>query len=65
MDNWQKKIVLLMAECSMNISEVARKAYTHRNTIVYQLKKVQKDTGLDPNNFYDLVKLLGDINTPG
>lgn len=65
MDNWKKKIVLLMAECNMNIAETARRAYTHRNNVEYHLGKIKRETGLDPKNFYDLVKLLETINTPG
>lgn len=44
----------------MNISETARKLYMHRNTLMYRLKRISKNTGLDLSNFSDAVtfKLL-------
>ncbi len=58
MTDRQKEIVLLMAQCNMNASAVARKAYMHRSNVLYHIEKIEQDTGLDPKNFYDLVKLV-------
>ena len=52
------------ADNDMNTSIVARKTFCHRNTVVYQLEKVKKKTGLDPTCFYDLVQLLGISENP-
>lgn len=52
------QIVLAFAECDMRASEVARREYMHRNTVLYHLDKVKRETGLDAQNFYDLIKLL-------
>lgn len=52
------EIVLAYAEYNMSASELARKMFFHRNTVVYHLKKVKKETGLDPCKFYDLVELV-------
>lgn len=38
-------------ENGMNISETARKLYMHRNTLIYRLNKIQKNTGFDLRNF--------------
>ena len=38
-------------ENNLNISETARQLYVHRNTLVYRIEKLQKDTGLDICNF--------------
>lgn len=38
---------------SLNISETSRKMYIHRNTLIYRLDKIQKDTGLDLRAFGD------------
>ena len=54
-----KEIIIALADCNMNESEVARRLYLHRNGVVYHLNSVKKKTGLDPTNFYDLVKLGG------
>ncbi|NLM49777.1 MAG: PucR family transcriptional regulator [Clostridiaceae bacterium] len=34
-------------ENNLNVSETSRQLYVHRNTLVYRLDKVQKQTGLD------------------
>lgn len=35
----------------LNISESARKLYIHRNTLIYRLDKIKKETGFDIRNF--------------
>lgn len=42
----------------MNIGEVSRQLFMHRNTVTYHLDKVKRQTGLDPRRFYDLVELV-------
>lgn len=42
-------------ENSLNISETARKLFVHRNTLVYRLDKIQKNTGLDLRQFDDAI----------
>lgn len=51
-------IVVAMANHNMNVTDVARAIFTHRNTVLYHLDKVKRQTGLDPRRFYDLVKLV-------
>ena len=41
--------------CGMNISETARRLYMHRNTLMYRLNNIRKNTGLDLSNFADAV----------
>ena len=40
-------------ENNLNTSETARKLYIHRNTLIYRLDKIQKETGLDLRTFDD------------
>ena len=40
-------------ENNLNISETARQLYVHRNTLVYRLEKIQRQTGLDVRVFED------------
>lgn len=40
-------------ENDLNISETAKKLYINRNTLIYRLNKIQKDTGLDLRKFDD------------
>lgn len=53
-----KEILKAFAENDMNVSKTARESMYHRNNIVYHLKKIEKETGLNPFCFFDLVKLL-------
>lgn len=58
MTEQQSKIIKTFADCNMNVQATANLMCYHRNTIIYHLRKVKKETGLDPMNFYDLIKLL-------
>ena len=51
-------IVIAMANHNMNVTDVARAIFAHRNTVLYHLNKVKQQTGLDPQRFYDLVELV-------
>ncbi len=42
-------------ENSLNVSETSRQLYIHRNTLVYRLDKLQKNTGLDIRTFEDAI----------
>ncbi|MBR2264740.1 MAG: helix-turn-helix domain-containing protein [Firmicutes bacterium] len=42
-------------ENSLNVSETSRQLYIHRNTLVYRLDKLQKNTGLDIRVFEDAI----------
>lgn len=45
---------MFMSE-SLNVSETARAMYVHRNTLMYRLDKIEKETGLNIRNFIDAV----------
>lgn len=49
---------------NLNISETARCCYLHRNTLIYRLDKIYKETGFDLRNFDEAVafRLLTAIN---
>lgn len=42
-------------ENSLNVSETSRQLYIHRNTLVYRLDKIEKQTGLDLRIFDDAI----------
>ena len=42
-------------ENNLNGSETSRELFVHRNTLVYRLDKVKKNTGLDLRSFDDAV----------
>jgi sugar diacid utilization regulator len=37
----------------LNVSDAAKKLYVHRNTLIYRLDKIHKETDLDIRNFKD------------
>ena len=39
----------------LNLSDTARQLYIHRNTLVYRLDKIQRQTGLDLRKFDDAI----------
>lgn len=60
-----RAMVLALAECNMNATEVARINHYHRNTVVFHMNRVQRETGLDPRRFYDLVSLVEMVGKNG
>ena len=50
--------IIEFANNNMDVSKTARDMFTHRNTVVYRLKKIGRETGLNPYRFYDLFQLL-------
>ena len=51
----------------LNLSDTARQLFIHRNTLVYRLDKVQRQTGLDLRHFDDAVtfKILSELKKCG
>ena len=45
--------IYVFLESVLSIAECARKLYLHRNTLIYRLDKIQKNTGLDIRKFDD------------
>ena len=39
----------------LNLSDTARQLFIHRNTLLYRLEKIRKETGLDLRKFNDAV----------
>ncbi len=62
MNRERAQLILLYAEHNMNLSEVANNCFWHRNTLDHRLDRIYDLTGLDPKNFYDLVKLVDMAN---
>ena len=53
----EKETIREMASCQMNISRVAEKLGCSRNAIYNRLRNIENKTGLDPTDFYGLLKL--------
>lgn len=57
--DWRdRECIKAYAEYNMSAVAAARGYYMHRATMHLHLKRVREKTGLDPLNFFDLVKLL-------
>jgi len=57
LDNEMFNLVLAFFEHNQNISETARYFPCHRNTLIYNLDKIQKETGLDLRVFDEAVSM--------
>ena len=58
LNDLDRKIILALADCNMNVTEAGHKVFLARSSTVYHCKRVKKFIGLDPRNFYDLIKLV-------
>jgi DNA-binding PucR family transcriptional regulator len=58
MTELQIEIIKAYAKNGMNVSRTARYLRYHRNSIMYHFERIEDATGLNPRDFYDLVKLL-------
>lgn len=56
------RVILTLAKNSMRATETAYELGKHRNGILYRVDKIKRITGLDPMNFYDLIKLVDMAN---
>lgn len=57
LDNETVEIALEFFKHNLNISETAKFCYLHRNTLIYKLDKIQKETGFNMRNFHEAVAL--------
>lgn len=65
MEDRDKKLLKTYAENNMSMKKIGNAVYLHYNSIRYRFRLIQRETGLDPRNFYDLEKLLAIIDTQG
>lgn len=59
------EIIKAMAKFDLSTTNASRELHRHRNTVIYWIEKMKKDTGLDCRKFYDLVKLLEMVERDG
>lgn len=51
------KTVTEFLDLNMNLTDVSKKMKIHRNTLIYRLEKIKKETGLDPRLFTDAIQI--------
>lgn len=49
-----------LLQSNLNVAEASRKLYVHRNTLIYRIEKINKETGLNIQDFEDamVIKML-------
>lgn len=61
MDSFDNEIVNTIEQFfnnDLNISETAKNLYVHRNTLIYRLDKISRETGYDIRNFKEAALFL-------
>ena len=58
MTKLQAEIIIALAENQLSITETSRKIFLHRNSVSYHIRKITKNTGKNPLDFYDMCDLL-------
>jgi sugar diacid utilization regulator len=54
----QAEVIVSLANNNLNARAVARSIFVHYQTVYYNVRMIQRNTGLNPLDFYDLCKLL-------
>jgi sugar diacid utilization regulator len=60
-DNFDIEMINTIEEfvnSGLNISDAARKLYVHRNTLIYRLDKIKKETGFDIREFREVTVFI-------
>ena len=59
MSQYQAQIVMAFAKNNMSIRATAKELYMNDANVAYHLKKIQRQMGFNPRNFFDLCLLVG------
>lgn len=58
MTNLEVVIVIAMVKNNLNVTAVANTLSMQRNTVLYHLDKIERETKLNPRHIHDLIDLL-------
>lgn len=58
MTNLEAVIVIAMVKNNLNVTAVANTLPMQRNTVLYHLDKIERETKLNPRHTHDLIDLL-------
>lgn len=61
----QIETIQYLAKANLNVSECGRMMFMHRNSIMWRLAQIHRKTGLNPVDFFDMVKLLDNLKNSG
>ena len=54
----QAETIISLAKNNLNMRATAREMFVHYHTVIYNIKMIRRNTGLDPLNLSDLNDLL-------
>ena len=57
MTKQESTIIIELAHQQLSALRVAKSLNYHRNTIYYHVRKIKKETGLNPYDYFDMQKL--------
>lgn len=58
MNKLQAETILALAENGLNITKTAKATYRNRGTVQFHVDNIRKNTGKDPQDFYDMIELV-------
>lgn len=58
----EKKVIVGLAQNGLNRNRAAHELHYHFNSISYIVGRIRAKTGLDPLNFFDMIKLVEIVN---
>ena len=54
----QAETIVSLAKNNMNARATARAMFVHYQTVIYNIRMIRRNTGLNPLDFYELSQLL-------
>lgn len=54
----EKLIIFSLAQNGLKRKRVAKELFHHPNAITYHVERIRMKTGLNPMDFYDMIKLV-------
>lgn len=54
----QAEVIVSLADNNLNARAAARAMYVHYQTLLYNIRQIQKNTGLNPTSYHDMNELL-------
>ncbi len=54
----QKVLLIMLLRYNFNLTRAAKKLYLHRNSILYQVKKLNRDLDIDCRSFISVYEYL-------
>lgn len=58
LDELDAQIIIKLADCGINTTEVSRQVFLNRSTVLYHINKIYDATDKNPKNVRDLCDLL-------